>query len=92
MIEEANRIYTQYNLSFLRTVFFTFVLLRHALAALGFGSIFTVLRWKAVGSPPQKWGDLCCFARKASVRRHESMAIILVLRGSFVCQHNWRLR
>jgi hypothetical protein len=54
--------------------------------------IFTVLRWKAVVSPPRKRGDLCCFARKASVRRHESMAIILVLRGSFACQHNWRLR
>jgi hypothetical protein len=36
--------------------------------------------------------DLCCFARKASVRRHESTTVILVLRGSFVCQHNWRLR
>jgi hypothetical protein len=31
-------------------------------------------------------GILCCFAQKASVRRHESTAIILVLRGSFAWQ------
>jgi hypothetical protein len=54
--------------------------------------IFAVLRWKTVGSPPRKRGDLCCFARKASVRRHESTTAILVLRGSFACQHNWWLR
>jgi hypothetical protein len=35
--------------------------------------------------------DLCCFARKAIARRHESTTIILVLRGNFSCQHNWRL-
>jgi hypothetical protein len=78
-----------FSLSF---VSFFIVLLCHTLAALGFGSIFTVLRWKAVVSLPRKRGILCCFARKASVRRHESTAIILVLRGSFACKHNWRLR
>jgi hypothetical protein len=31
-------------------------------------------------------GDRCCFAQKASVRRHESTTIILVLRDSFACQ------
>jgi hypothetical protein len=54
--------------------------------------IFAALRRKAVVSPLRKRGDLCCFARKASVRHHESTTIILVLRGSFTCQHNWRLR
>jgi hypothetical protein len=39
-----------------------------------------------VVSPPRKRGDLCCFAQKASIRRHESTAIILVLRGNFACQ------
>jgi hypothetical protein len=77
-----NRIYTiQFIVAFI-------VFLCHALAALGFGSIFTVLRWKAVVSPPRKRGDLCCFARKAFVRCHESTEINLVLRGSFACQHH----
>jgi hypothetical protein len=66
---------------------FFFYCFCHALAALGFGRIFAVLSWKTVGSPPRKWGDLCCFARKASVRRHESTTAILVLRGNFACQH-----
>ena len=54
--------------------------------------IFAVLRCKTVVSPPRKRGNLCCFARKAIVRRHESTTNILVLRGDFACQHYWRLR
>jgi hypothetical protein len=66
---------------------FLFRCLCHALAVLGFGRIFAVLSWKTVGSPPRKWGDLCCFARKVSVCHHESTTTILVFRGSFACQH-----
>jgi hypothetical protein len=37
------------------------------------------LSWKAIGSFPQKRKDLCYFAQKVSVHRHESTTIISML-------------
>jgi hypothetical protein len=63
----------------------SFILLCHALAALEFGSSLPFCAEKRSISST-KARNLCCFARKAIGRRHESTTTILVLRGSFACQ------
>ena len=52
------------NLFFIVLIFFI-VLLLSSSSSPWVSSIFAALRWKAVVSPLRKWGDLCCFARKA---------------------------
>jgi hypothetical protein len=72
--------------------FFFIVRLCRALAALGFGSSLPLCAEKRSSLFHESEGILCCFARKAPVRRHESTTVISVLRVNFACQHNWRLR
>ena len=88
--EKQQSIYQQIHY-FFTYVILSIVLLCRALAALGFGNLCR-LALKSGRFSSTKARDLCCFARKAIVRRHESTTVILVLRGDFACQHNWRLR
>ena len=60
-----------------------------ALAALGFGNL-CCFALKSGRFSSTKARDLCCFPRKAIVRRHESTTAILLLRGDFACQQRVR--
>jgi hypothetical protein len=88
---KTQSIYLSKYIYLLRFITLSFVLLCHALAALEFGSSLPFCAEKRSISST-KARNLCCFARKAIGRRHESTTTILVLRSNFVCQHNWRLR
>jgi hypothetical protein len=65
--------------------------LYHALAALGLVDLCRFVL-KSGRFSSMKARGICYFAQKASVHYHESTTTILVLRDSFACQHNWRLR
>jgi hypothetical protein len=87
-IDLSNNTYTFIVTFFIYFLFFFAFFYR----ALGFGSSLPFCAEKRSSLLHESEEILCCFARKASVRRHESTATILVLRDSFACQHNWRLR
>jgi hypothetical protein len=79
-------IYASTHLPLFLLFFFFIVHLCRALAALVFGSSLPLCAEKRSSLLHESEGILCCFARKAIVRRHVSTTTILVLRGGFACQ------